>query len=199
MEQTRLQRVFRLITLLIGNHRNPLELAELLETDRRNVQRDIVELKNSGFVVEYRNRHIPFLSANEGSLKEISNLVHFSKEDAYILHRAIDSIDNSTALKQNLKRKLYNLYNYPWLAEVVVKPGLGAVVHNLSEAMANEQCVILKNYHSANSNAVSDRHVEPFRFTTNYEQVWCYDIADKQCKLFKVARIEAVELRQDAW
>jgi predicted DNA-binding transcriptional regulator YafY len=199
MEQNRLQRVFRLITLLIGNHRCTLELAELLETSQRTVQRDIEDLRNIGFVVEYRNRSIPFLSTNEGSMKEINDLIHFSKEEAYILHRAIESIGDGTALKQTLKRKLYNLYNYPWLADVVVKPGLSSVVHNLSDAMDKEQCVVLKEYRSANSNAVSDRKVEPFRFTTNYEQVWCYDLADEQCKLFKVARIGSVELLDKPW
>lgn len=199
MDQPKFERLLRLIQLLIGNRRTTGELAQLLKCSRRTIQRDINTLCNVGFVLEHRNKNIPFLSTQEGSLKEISDLVHFSQEEAHILHRAIESIDDCSAMKQNLKRKLYSLYNYPWLADVVVKPELSSVVHNLAEAIAEEKTVVLKNYRSANSNGVSDRELEPFRFTTNYEQVWCYCPIENQCKLFKTARIGAVEVLDRPW
>ncbi|MDD4748314.1 MAG: WYL domain-containing protein [Salinivirgaceae bacterium] len=199
MEQPKIERLLRLIQLLIGNRRNTNELAQILGCAQRTVQRDIETLGNVGFVVEHRSRSIPFLTPQQGSLKEISDLIHFSKEEAYILHRAIDSIDDGTAMKQNLKGKLYNLYNYPWLADVVVNPELSNVVHNLMEAIDEEMSVVLKSYRSANSNVVSNRQVEPFQFTTNFEQVWCYCPTADQCKLFKTARIGSVEVLHQPW
>lgn len=41
---------------------------------------------------------------------------------------------------------------------------------------------------------ISDRHVEPFAFTTNYVQVWCYCLDEAKNKLFKTSRIGNVEL-----
>jgi predicted DNA-binding transcriptional regulator YafY len=46
---------------------------------------------------------------------------------------------------------------------------------------------------------VRDRLVEPFAFTTNYVQVWCFDTDSKSCKLFKLARIDSVEVTNDEW
>ena len=44
-----------------------------------------------------------------------------------------------------------------------------------------------------------DRLVEPFAFTTNYVQVWCFDTDSKSCKLFKLARIDSAEITNEEW
>ena len=199
MDQPKIERLLRLIKLLIGNKLKTSELAEKLDCDVRTIQRYIDSLGMAGFVIEHRSRGVPFLTAQKGGLKEISDLVHFSTEEAYILHRAIDSIDSNTALKQNLKKKLYNLYNYPWLADVVVKPEQGENVQKLIKAIGDKLCVTLKNYRSANSNIVSDRYVEPYKFTTNYEQIWCYEPSNKMCKIFRISRIGNVILSDQNW
>jgi predicted DNA-binding transcriptional regulator YafY len=41
--------------------------------------------------------------------------------------------------------------------------------------------------------------VEAFAFTTNYEQVWCYCLEDREVKLFRVSRIGAVEMLPEPW
>lgn len=199
MDQPKIERTLRLISLLIGNRRNTSELAEVVGCDLRTLQRYIETFKSAGFVVEYHERGIPYMSPNDGRLKNISDLVHFTDEEAYILHRAIDSIDDNTSLKQNLKKKLYNIYNYPWLADVIVKPEHGNNVHTLIEAIEEKRCALLQNYRSSNSNSVSDRIVEPYKFTTNYQQIWCYEIESKSSKLFKVARIGNVGLTNTTW
>jgi predicted DNA-binding transcriptional regulator YafY len=199
MDQPKIESILRLITLLIGNRKSTNELAVMLGCDLRTLQRYLNTLKCTGFVVEYHSRGIPFLSANDNRLKMISELVHFSEEEAYVLHKAIDSIDDNSMLKQNLKKKLYNIYNYPWLADVIVNPAQGNNVHALIEAIEEKRTVVLKNYRSSNSNSVTDRVLEPYKFTTNYQQVWCYEVASRSSKLFKVARIGTVELLKAPW
>jgi predicted DNA-binding transcriptional regulator YafY len=49
MDHTALERVLRLIGLLIGNRRTTQELSEILECDLRTVQRYIQLLKTAGF------------------------------------------------------------------------------------------------------------------------------------------------------
>lgn len=198
-ELNRLEKVFRLITLLIGNRRTTGELADILECNVRTIQRYVQVIKAAGFVVEYHIRGVPYLETRKGRMKDISQLIHFTNEEAFILKKAIDSISSDTLLKQNLKRKLYSIYNFPEIVEIVVKPELGENVHRLIEAIRNEKSVILKGYHSANSNSISDRFVEPYQFTTNYAQVWCYDLKDHQCKLFTTTRIQMVEILEEQW
>jgi predicted DNA-binding transcriptional regulator YafY len=197
MDTSKTENILRLIQLLIGNNRTNEELAQLLSCNVRTVQRYIEQLRNARFVVESYKRGVYFICPDNGALKEISDLVHFTEEEAYLLHKAIDSIDDNTTLKQNLKKKLYNIYHYSELADVVVRPEQGEVVRNLIWAMEEKLCVELINYRSSNSNKVSTRFVEPFAFTTNYQQAWCYEPSSGKSKLFKVARIEKVKVHED--
>ena len=41
--------------------------------------------------------------------------------------------------------------------------------------------------------------VEPFAFTTNYIQIWCYEIESKKVKMFKISRIGSVEVLEQPW
>ena len=59
--------------------------------------------------------------------------------------------------------------------------------------------IILHNYSSSHTDRVSDRLVEPFGFTTNYVQIWCYEPDSQLNKLFNTARIEKVEILNKEW
>ena len=44
-----------------------------------------------------------------------------------------------------------------------------------------------------------DRLVEPFAFTANNSEIWCYELASGKNKLFKVSRISKVEIQETSW
>jgi proteasome accessory factor C len=52
-------------------------------------------------------------------------------------------------------------------------------------------------YHSVNSNHISDRLVEPFQFTENYNSICAFEIISKQNKYFNLERIIDVEVLDD--
>jgi len=199
MEQQKIERLLRIIRYLVNNKLTTRELSQKLNCSIRTIQRYIETLKYAGFVIEYRDRGVPYITPKKGALKDISDLVHFSEEEAQILYQAIDSIEGNTTLKQNLKKKLYSIYNFPWLADIIVKPEYSKNIKNLITAIQSKKIVVLKKYRSSSSKKIKDRLVEPFKFTTNYEQIWCYDIEDKTIKTFKVSRIGSVELTNDEW
>ena len=62
----------------------------------------------AGFIVRKTNGCYS-LDKSSPYFKDISTLVHFTEEEAYILKRAIESVDGNTSLKQNLKEKLYKV------------------------------------------------------------------------------------------
>ena len=76
---------------------------------------------------------------------------------------------------------------------------------NIGRILAFDHCVgqkrqvILHRYQSGHGGQVRDRRVEPFAFTTNYVQVWCFDPKDSSCKLFKTSRIGSVEILEKEW
>ncbi len=197
MDQPKIERMLRLMKMLTANVEYTVDdIADRLGMSRRTVYRYIDTFRDAGFVIKKSGQHIR-LDKESPHFKDISQLVHFTEEEAVILRRAIESIDDTNLLKQNLKRKLYSVYDSKTLADTVVKGHNAGNVHTLIEAIEDKRQVILRSYHSAHS--IRDRRVEPFGFTTNYVNVWCYDTDDGKCKIFKTARIDRVELLDDVW
>lgn len=174
------------------------DMAERLDMSRRTIYRYIDTFREAGFVIKKSGNCIR-LDKESPHFKDISQLVHFTEEEAVILKRAIESIDDTNLLKQNLKRKLYSVYDNKILADTIVRGSNAATVHALINAIEEQRQVILRAYRSSHGGAVRDRRVEPFAFTTNYVQVWCFDTDSNTCKLFKLARIESVEVTDTKW
>ena len=199
MDQPKIERMLRLMKMLTANSSYTVdELAERLDMSRRTIYRYIDTFREAGFVIKKSGSYIR-LDKESPHFKDISQLVHFTEEEAVILKRAIESIDDTNMLKQNLKRKLYSVYDNKILADTIVRGSNAATVHSLIEAIEGEQQVILHDYRSSHGGVVRDRRVEPFAFTTNYVQVWCYDTESRSCKLFKLSRIASVEILNDEW
>jgi len=199
MDQPKIERMLRLMKMLTANTSYSVdEMAERLAMSRRTIYRYIDTFREAGFVIKKSGNCIR-LDKESPHFKDISQLVHFTEEEAVILKRAIESIDDTNMLKQNLKRKLYSVYDNKILADTIVRGNNAATVHALIEAIESEQQVILHDYRSSHGGVVRDRQVEPFAFTTNYVQVWCYDTESHSCKLFKLSRITSVEVLNTPW
>ena len=199
MDQPKLERLLRVMKMLTANNSLTVdEIAEQLSISPRSVYRYIDTFREAGFVIKKKNNCIK-LDKSSPYFKDISDLLHFSPEEAYILKEAIESIDENNVLKQNFKKKLYTVYNYNILAETIVNGKNGRNVERLVDAIESRRPVILRNYSSAHGNDIRDRCVEAFAFTTNYVQVWCY-CPDENCnKLFKVSRIGSVDIQPGYW
>lgn len=199
MDQPKIERMLRLMKMLTANTSYTVDdIAERLDMSRRTIYRYIDTFREAGFVIKKSGNHIR-LDKESPHFKDISQLVHFTEEEAVILKRAIESIDDTNLLKQNLKRKLYSVYDNKILADTIVRGSNSATVHTLIEAIEEHKQVILKDYRSSHGGAVRDRRVEPFAFTTNYVQAWCYDTESHSCKLFKLSRIGSVEILPNDW
>ncbi len=199
MDQPKIERMLRLIKMLTANNRYTIDdIADKLNMSQRTIYRYIDTFREAGFVVKKNGSYIK-LDKQSPYFKDISQLVHFTDEEAHILKSAIESIDENNVIKQNLKNKLYSVYDYKILAECVTKGSNARNVNRITEAMEFKQQVVLKNYKSANSKHISDRVIEPYEFTTNYIQVWGYEPASGENKLFKVSRISDVQLTGKEW
>jgi predicted DNA-binding transcriptional regulator YafY len=199
MDQPKLERLLRLMKMLTANNSLTVdEIADKLNISSRSVYRYIDTFRDAGFVIKKTN-NCPKLDKSSPYFKDISELIHFTEEEAFILKSAIESIDENNLLKQNLKKKLYTVYDYNILAETIVSGKNGRNVGQLVQAIENKKRVVLKNYSSAHGNDIRDREVEAYAFTTNYVQVWCYCPEENKNKLFKISRIGSVEILPEAW
>ena len=199
MDQPKIERLLRLMKMLTGNVSYTIsDLSERLDMSVRTIYRYVDTFRDAGFIVK-KQGDVFRLDKSSPYFKDISQLIHFTEEEAYILKSAIESIDENNVLKQNLKKKLYTVYDYKILAETVIHSKDAKNVNLLIEAIENERQVRLCNYSSAHSKTIRDRIVEPFVFTTNYIQMWAYDAEEKTCKLFNIKRIERVQLLPQTW
>ena len=199
MDQPKLERLLRLMKMLTANNSLTVdEIADKLSISSRSVYRYIDTFRDAGFVIKKTN-NCPKLDKSSPYFKDISELIHFTEEEAFILKSAIENIDENNLLKQNLKKKLYTVYDYNILAETIVSGKNGRNVGQLVQAIENKKRVVLKNYSSAHGNDIRDREVEAYAFTTNYVQVWCYCPEENKNKLFKISRIGSVEILPEAW
>lgn len=200
MDQPKLERLLKLMKLMTGNVNYTVEdLAERLDTSYRSIYRYIETFKRAGFVVHKLEGGVYKLGKESRYFKDISQLVHFTDEEAHIVNQLIEGLDDTNTLKQNLRKKLVTVYNCTAMASSIVKGRNAQNVNRLQEAIENRCQVVLVDYASSHTGVARNRVVEPFGFTTNYVQVWCYEPESSMNKLFKVARIGSVELLDQEW
>ena len=200
MEQPKIERLLRLMKMMSGNTNFTVdELAERLGISYRSIYRYIDTFKESGFVVEKLHSNVYKLGKMPKSYVDLKRLIYFSEEEAYIINSLINSLDNTNALKTNLLKKLSAVYSSTNIANYTCNKESALSIESLGEAIKDRKKVILKNYESGNSHKVSDRLVEPFEFTTNMIDVWCYDIEKKENKVFKISRIGEVRVLEEDW
>jgi predicted DNA-binding transcriptional regulator YafY len=173
--------------------RDKKSLAEHFEISEKTVNRYFDTFTEAGFVIDKKNGLFS-INKKETEYKDLSELLHFSEDESEILSKAIDSIETTTDLKEQLKLKLYSIYNFDRVATPLAKKHNNKIISLLTQAIENKKQVILKNYSSANSQNISDRLVEPFNFTHNYTSVWAYEPETNTNKTFKIDRISKIEI-----
>lgn len=200
MDQPKVERMLRLMQYLTGNVNYTLEeICEKLDMSRRTFFRYLDTFKSAGFAVQRIGEGRYRLATVRRTDVDLSKIVYFTEEEAYVVNRLIDSLDNTNTMKQGLRRKLAAVYDATSIDNYIDNKENSANIGALSEAIREGKIVILKDYSSSHTNATKDYTVEPFKFNTNYIDIWAYDVSDGLNKRFKVARIGSVELLDEPW
>lgn len=200
IEQNKLQKLLEILIFLSSGIKYSLEeIGERFEMSERTTYRYLQTFRDAGFIIPKPEDGRYYIDKSTPYFREIDELLHFSKEEAFILQKAIHSINDENLLKQNLVHKLYSLYDFNRVADTIVKKEHSVNIHNLIQAIKSKSRVILHGYLSANSNQQKDRIVEPFDFTSNYIAIWAYDAEDGYCKTFKNTRITSVQILPESW
>lgn len=199
-DQQKLRRMLEMMLYLSSGIRRQLsEIAQRFEISERTAFRYIQSFREAGFIIPKPRDGYYFIDKDSPYFREISELLHFSNEEAVILQKAIHSISDENLLKQKLVKKLYALYDFDRVANTIVKRENSENIHQLMRAIKSKRKVLMRGYLSANSNEMKDRLVEPFDFTTNYIATWAFDPEDNTCKTFKNTRITSVQVLDESW
>jgi len=199
MDQPKIERMLRLMRLLSGSVNFTVEeIAEKMDTSYRTVYRYIDTFKDAGFVVEKIHGSVYRLLKMPKSAKDLEKLVYFSEEEAKVLAGLIQGLNQSNGMKANLYKKLSAIYHITGIDKYTDNKKVAFNIQTLEEAMTDQKRVVLKNYLSSNS-GLHDVVVEPYDFTGEYVDVWAYDVEKNSNRMYKIARIESVEILPDEW
>ena len=200
MDQTKITKLLRLMKLLTGNVSRTIDqLAVEMGITPRTIYRYIDTIRESGFVVNKLYGNVYAMGKVGRGLSDFNKLIYFTEEEAYIVAKMINGIDNNNVLKRDLQRKLASIYDSTSIANYIDNTATAANVEALADAIKRRKQVVLKHYESAHSDEAKDRRVEPIEFTTNVIDIWAYDIENAENRMFKVARIQEVEVTDDDW
>ena len=200
MDQTKITKLLRLMKLLTGNVSRTIDqLAVEMGITPRTIYRYIDTIRESGFVVNKLYGNVYAMGKVGRGLSGFNKLIYFTEEEAYIVAKMINGIDNNNVLKRDLQRKLASIYDSTSIANFIDNTATAANVEALADAIKRKKQVVLKHYESAHSDEAKDRRVEPIEFTTNMIDIWAYDVENADNRMFKVARIQEVEVTDDDW
>ena len=200
MERPKIERLLLLVMLMSSKSDHTVEdIAQRLDITSRSVYRYIETLRKVGFAVDKRQSNLYKLVKIPGISIDFDKLIYFSEEEAYILNSLINGLDGTNSIKRGLQKKLSAIYDLTNLADIVIDKSIAQNVESLGNAIRSKKKVILKNYESAHSDTISDRTVEPFCFTTNYIDIWAYDLEKHENKVYKISRIDSVQIMQEYW
>lgn len=186
--------------LLTGNiNRTIDQLAAEMGTTSRTIYRYIITIREAGFVVNKLYGNVYAMGKVARGLSDFSKLIYFTEEEAYIVARMIEGVDNNNVLKRDLQRKLASVYDCTSIGNFIDNPSNAVNIEALVDAMKSKKQVVLKQYESAHSDETKDRLVEPIEFTTNMIDIWAYDVNKEENRLFKVMRIHSVEITDNDW
>lgn len=198
-DQVKMRRMLEILMLLSGNFGYTInEIAQKFNTSYRTIYRYLETFKDAGFKIVKENGFYR-IDKKETIFKDLSDLIHFSEEEAFILSKAIHLIDDEAKFKSDLYQKLYYLFDKEKIAHHLISKEHSDNALKLKQAILNKNQVIFKGYLSSNSKSIEPRLVEPFAFTNIYDSVWALDTNDMLCKTFKIARITEVVNKGEKW
>jgi predicted DNA-binding transcriptional regulator YafY len=188
--QHKLFRVLQLINLLKAQPPKSIRyLSNFLQSTERTVYRYLDLLEEVGFLVE-RDEHLRVFIRSESS----DDNFRFTKQEVAILKRLLLTTGRDNQWRDSILRKIQLHSDVISMGDDLLKVHIGKIVEALSDAILRRKQVVLKGYHSLNTNKVTDRLVEPVRFTDQYKTLCAYEIKTDENKLFNVERISSVSV-----
>ena len=175
------------------------ELTERLDVCERSTFRYIETLKHAGCTIIKKGKNIHKLVKIPSEGLKLEELVLISSEEAYLIHRMLRSIAGECPLVYNLELKLAAIFDAICITEIVGNKSASENIKELKKAINNHERVVLMNYESGHTMQISNREVEPYAFSTNYTDVYAYEIATGKNKIFKVCRIGWVKPTCHLW
>lgn len=183
--QKSLYRLLKLIALLKQEPPKSINyIADFLESSSRTVYRYLELLESVGFDIEVDKfkKH----SIQENQLIAPSN---FNGEELNFLRELLLSSGRSNNLSRSIIHKLSISTDIELVNHEIYNAKLAKLISLINKAINTNKQIIIKQYQSINSQKVSNRVVEPIKFTANYRSLCAFEIEKQQNKFFNIERM----------
>lgn len=190
--ESKIQRLLRLILFLSNTYpKTKEECTSFLGIRDSAFYSYRNSLLNTGFDVNQKDGRY-WIEYSDKDHQVLRNVLHFSEEEAYVISKIMDRLDEKNYCSAKLKQKLTSFLNQDKAIEAYIKKEKPEIVQALRRAQKEKKQILLVNYSSGNSQTVRSRIVEPFEFKDDFNLVWAFDVDLKQNRQFKICRIEDV-------
>lgn len=141
-EQAKFQKMLEVLLMLDCKYgRTIQEISERFVVSQRTVYRYFDTFKQVGFVIENNNGYFK-INKEESTSQDISQLLHFTEEEAFILSKAIHAIEDGSEQKEKLVKKLYSLYDFDRVIYAITKKEDTENIYNLIQAIKQQKQVV---------------------------------------------------------
>lgn len=182
-------RLLRMILFLSGIYpKTKEECMDFLEINKSAFYEYRNELQSIGFNMLQKEGRFWIETQSEAS-NFLSNLLHFTEEEAYVLSKSIDAIEGHSISVQKLKQKLVAFLNREKVVDAYLKKEKSAIALSLNQEKKGRKQFFFVDYSSGNSQTVRNRRVEPFEFKEDFNLLWAFDTDLKKNRQFKICRI----------
>jgi predicted DNA-binding transcriptional regulator YafY len=193
--QQKLLRIFRLIRLLNTTpYKTVPQLSVLLDTTPRSVYRYLDFLGEVGYLLDKDAENRYFIIQQTDQRRD----QFLEPDEAYFLQDILQQVAPDHPLGAGVIAKLNKIQTLIPAAGSLPNLQNFQRVKQLVEAIRLARRVYLRGYHSASSQKVRDRYVEPIHFDEDYTYLLAYDLEAQENRQFKVDRIASVELSDEA-
>jgi proteasome accessory factor C len=192
--QNKILRVLQLITILKKEPAKSIRfLAGVLESTDRTVYRYLDLVKELGFEL-HKDHNNKFQIVGGDQYQQIS----FSNEEVSLLRDLVLSTGKDSKLKDSLLQKIYLQSELAIQGNHILKANLGRMVEKINYSITEKKRILLKGYHSLNTQKISDRIIEPIALTDNYNSVCGFEVETQLNKYYNLERItEVIQLEDE--
>ena len=173
------------------------QLADKYNVSESAIKDDFEAFKSAGFELTYDERY-RYALALDRKFDSLKSLLVFTPKDEEIMMRGIESSAANPDDITKLKHKLSRIYDASKMPNTFDKNFL-TKMDLLEKARIDKKIVLLKDYHSTNSNTVADRKVEVFHVSGEDDIIHAFDLESKKLKHFRISRISKLEITTTVW
>ncbi|TAF65415.1 MAG: WYL domain-containing transcriptional regulator [Cytophagales bacterium] len=123
----------------------------------------------------------------------------FTQEEVELIRGAVAETKAFAAQKTTIEDKLYLHSDLLSIPHKILQARFGKNVAEVKRAIQQKKQVRLESYHSASSNTVSNRLVEPICLLDHHRRLYAYDLKNRKIYQYKMERVGQAVVLENAF